>query len=93
MYANVPMMERAAIQVAETLNLTSSPNRAMIGTGSSPNGDLLNGLLQGMAMMNGVSKDENKELVMQIDGQTFARIMMPKLSREYKRHGVNLTEV
>ena len=65
----------------------------MIGAGTSPNGDLLNGLLQGMAMMNGVSKDENKELVMQIDGQTFARIMMPKLSREYKRHGVNLTEV
>ncbi len=93
MYANIPMMERAAIQVAETLNLTSSPNRAMIGMGSSPNGDLLNGLLQGMAMMNGVSKDESKELVMQIDGQTFARIMMPKLSREYKRHGVNLTEV
>ncbi|MDE6604783.1 MAG: phage tail tape measure protein [Clostridia bacterium] len=93
MYSDIPMMERAAIQVAETLNLSTSPNRAMVGTGTSPNGDLLNGLLQGMAMMHGIGVEDNKEVVMQIDGQTFARIMMPKLSKEYKRHGVNLQEV
>ena len=93
MYANIPMMQRAAIEVANTLGLTTSPNRAMVGTGSSPNGDLLNGLLQGMAAMNGMGGAEEKELVLQVDGQTFARLMMPKLSREYRRNGVNLQEV
>ena len=93
MYANIPMMQRAAIEVANTLGLATSPNRAMIGTGSSPNGDLLNGLLQGMAAMNGMGGADDKELVLQIDGQTFARLMLPKLSREYKRNGVNLQGV
>ena len=93
MYENIPMMQRAAIEVANTLGLATSPNRAMVGTGSSPNGDLLNGLLQGMAAMNGMGGTDDKELVLQIDGQTFARLMLPKLSREYKRNGVNLQGV
>ncbi len=65
----------------------------MVGMGSSPNGDLINGLLQGMAAMNGMDATDDKELILQIDGQTFARLMLPKLSREYKRNGVNLQEV
>ena len=93
MYENLPMMQRAAMEVASTLNLTASPNRAMLGTGSNPNGDLLNGLLQGVAAMNGMDSDSGKEIVLQIDGQTFARLMMPKLNKEYKRHGVNLQGV
>ena len=92
MYENIPMMERAALEVASTLGLTASPNRAMVGVGSSPNGDLLNGLLQGMAAMNGLGGGEDKEIVMQVDGQTLARVMMPKLTKEYKRNGVKLTE-
>ena len=81
------------MEVASTLNLTATPNRAMLGTGSNPNGDLLNGLLQGVAAMNGMDSDSGKEIVLQIDGQTFARLMMPKLNKEYKRHGVNLQGV
>lgn len=93
MYADIPMMERAAIEVANTLGIASSPNRAMVGSGSSPIGDLLNGLLQAMVAMNGIGGSEEKELVLQIDGQTLARMMMPKLSKEYRRNGVNLQEV
>lgn len=94
MYENIPMMQRAAVEVASTLGLTTSLNRAMVGIGSSPNGDLLNGLLQGMAAMNAMGGGESeKEIVLQVDGQTFARLMMPKLSKEYRRHGVNLQEV
>jgi len=93
MYANIPMIQRAAIEVASTLGISTSPNRAMVGMGSSPNGDLINGLLQGMAAMNGMDGTDDKELILQIDGQTFARLMLPKLSREYKRNGVNLQEV
>ena len=93
MYADIPLIQRAAMQVASALNMTGGVNRGMVGTGSSPNGELLNGLLQGMMAMNGMNADGEKELVMQIDGQTLARIMMPKLTKEYKRNGVNLTEV
>ena len=93
MYNDIPMMQKAAIDVANTLNMMVSPNRAMVGTGSSPNGDLLNGLLQGMAAMNGMGSEGDGEIVMQIDGQTFARLIMPKLSKEYKRNGIILKEV
>ena len=93
MYEDIPMMQRAAIEVANTLGLVTSPNQAMVGTGTSPNGDLLNGLLQGIMAMNGMGGADEKELVMQIDGQTFARLMLPKLSREYKRNGINLQGV
>ena len=92
MYDYTPVIARAAFEVAETLGLSTSPNRAMVGIGSNPNGDLVNGLLQGMAAMNVMGDTEGKEIVMQIDGQTFARVVMPKLSREYKRNGVKLTE-
>lgn len=93
MYENLPMMQRAAKEVASTLNLTATPNRAMLGTGSNPNGDLINGLLQGMLAMRGMNGDSGQEIVLEIDGQTFARLMMPKLNKEYKRHGVNLQGV
>ena len=93
MYADLPMIQRAAMQVAQTLNLATSPNQAAVGTGSSPNGDLLNGLLQGMAAMNGMpGGGEGGDVVLQIDGQTFARLIMPKLTKEYKRNGVTLQE-
>jgi hypothetical protein len=93
MYADIPMLQDAAMEVANTLSLSATSNRAMVGTGSNPNGDLLNGLLQSMSAMNGLGASDEKELVLQIDGQTLARIMMPKLSKEYRRNGVNLQEV
>lgn len=93
MYEDMPLIQRAAIDVANTLGIATLPNRAMVGTGTSPNGDLLNGLLQGIAAMNGMGETEDKELILQIDGQTLAKVMMPKLTKEYKRHGVNLQEV
>ena len=93
MYADIPLIQRAAMQVASALNLTGGVNRGMVGTGTNPNGDLLNGLLQGMMAMNGFAADDGKEIVMQVDGQTLARIMMPKLTKEYKRNGINLAEV
>ena len=92
MYEDIPLIQRAAMQVASTLNLSTSPNQAAVGTGSSPNGDLLNGLLQGMAAMNGMPGEDGKDIVLQIDGQTFARLIMPKLTKEYKRNGVTLQE-
>ena len=93
MYADIPLIQRAAIQVAAALNPTGGANRAVVGTGSSPYGELLNGLLQGMTATNGMAGEEQQELVMQIDGQTFARLIVPKMTREYKRNGIFLKEV
>lgn len=93
MYADIPLIQRAAIQVAAALNPTNTTNRAVVGTGNSPYGEILNGLLQGMTATNGMAREEQQELVMQIDGQAFARLIVPKLTREYKRNGVILKEV
>ena len=94
MYNDIPMIQRAAIQVANALGLTTTTNRAMVGTGTSPNADLLNGILQGMAAMNGMGGEtSNKEIALQIDGQTFARLIVPNITREYKRNGVELKGV
>lgn len=93
MYADIPLIQRAAIQVAAALNPTNTTNRAVVGTGNSPYGEILNGLLQGMTATNGMVREEQQELVMQIDGQAFARLIVPKLTREYKRNGVILKEV
>jgi hypothetical protein len=91
MYADIPLIQRAAIQVAAALNPTS-PNKAVVGTGSSPYGDLLNGLLQGMTATKPTGGEEQNEIVMEIDGQTFARLIVPRLTREYKRNGIFLKE-
>ena len=93
MYEDIPMIQRAAIQVANALGLTTT-NRAMVGVGTSPNGDLLNGILLGMASMNGMKKEQNSgDVVLQIDGQTFARLIVPNITREYRRNGVELKGV
>ena len=92
MYADIPLIQRAAMQVANALNFNNSPNRAVVGTGASPYGELLNGLLQGLATPGGEGGEDGDELVMQIDGQTFARLIVPKLTKEYKRNGVILKE-
>ena len=39
-----------------------------------------------------VSEDQ-KDIVLEIDGQQFARLIMPKLNKEYKRNGIALREV
>ena len=93
MYDNTPMLEQAAAQVASSLNITASANRAVVGSGSSPYGDMVNGMLQGITAINNGSSEDQKDIVLEIDGQQFARLIMPKLNKEYKRNGIALREV
>lgn len=92
MYADIPMIRMAALSVASALSMSTNPNRAMVGQGSSPFGDLLNGMLQANNITP-VQGESNGEIVLQIDGQTFARLIAPKLTKEYKRNGITLREV
>lgn len=91
-YKGAPNIQRAAMSVASSLNVSATP-QAMVGTGSSQSGDMVNGLLQGLAAMNGMGGGDKGEIVLNIDGQTFARLIMPKLNKEYKRNGIILQEV
>lgn len=91
-YKGAPNIQRAAMSVASSLNVSATP-QAMVGTGSNQSGDMVNGLLQGIAAMNGMGGGDQGEIVLNIDGQTFARLIMPKLNREYKRNGIILQEV
>lgn len=92
MYEDIPMIRLAAHNVASALSLSTNPNRAMVGQGSSPFGDLLNGMLQASNVTQ-IPSETNGEIVLQIDGQTFARLIAPKLTKEYKRNGITLREV
>ena len=93
MYDDVPEIERASMEVASALNITGNVNRSMVGSGVSPYGDLLNGLLQGLTAVNQSVGAENSDIVLEIDGQRFARYIMPRLNKEYKRNGIVMKEV
>ena len=93
MYDDIPEIERAATQVATALNITGSVNRSMVGSGTSPYGEMVNGLLQGLTAINPNRDNGNGEIVFEIDGQRFARVIMPKLNKEYKRNGIVMREV
>ena len=92
MYSDIPMIRMAALNVASALSMSTNPNRAMVGEGTSPFGDLLNGMLQANNITP-VQGETSGEIVLQIDGQTFARLIAPKLTKEYKRNGITLREV
>lgn len=92
MYAGQPQIKAAATTIASTLNVSTNQNRAAVGPGTSPFGDLLNGMMQASGVNAGV-ENSNTEIVLQIDGQTFARLIAPKLTKEYKRNGITLREV
>lgn len=91
-YKGAPNIQRATLAVANSLNY-SSPIQAVVGQGSSQGDDIVNGLLQGLSMYSYMTIGEKKEIILEIDGQTLARIMMPKLNKEYKRNGIVLREV
>ncbi len=91
-YHGMPNIQRAAMSIAGSMNIASSP-RAMVNAGYSQSGDVVNGLLQGIYAMNETDQQDKGVVNLNIDGQTFARLIMPKLNREYKRQGVILRDV
>lgn len=91
MYKDLPKIQNATSAIASSLNIGES-NQAVVGEGTSPFGDLLNGLLQSTTQTQ-MMPNSDGEIVLQIDGQTFARLIAPKLTKEYKRNGIILREV
>ena len=88
-FESLPKLEGAASAIAATLNPALS-DKAVIGPGTSPFSDLLNGYLA--ASGGSETMGESGDLILQIDGETFARLIAPKLTREYRRSGIILGE-
>ena len=90
LYEGVPTISEATAKIASALNINVG-GKAVVGTGSSPYSDLLNGYLQTRDIVQG--NNQTSDIILQIDGQTFARLIAPKLTKEYKRNGITLREV
>lgn len=91
LYAGIPEIKAAVGSLANELNVTGSVNKQTVGEGSSPFNDLLNGFLATQTITQAPQTDG--DIVLQIDGQTFAKLIAPKLTKEYKRNGIKLREV
>ena len=91
LYAGIPDIRAAVGSIASELNVTGSINKQTVGEGSSPFNDLLNGYLATQTITQAPQSDG--DIVLQIDGQTFAKLIAPKLTKEYKRNGIKLREV
>lgn len=90
---NVPNIEDAVSQVASALNVMGNENEQMVSTGDTSVGaDVLNGLLSAMSAMKDDETDSKQSIELSIDGDVFARLIMPKLKNEFRRNGIVLKE-
>ena len=65
------------------LNINALPARSEDQT--------VNSLISAISNLNGISRANNSPVELSIDGQVFARLIMPSLSKEFKRQGVKIT--
>lgn len=94
--SGLPEIQSAVDEVAGVLSsLNSDDAKGAVSTGDTSIGsDVLNGLLTAMSMnANLNTKDSaDKPIELSIDGTVFARLIYPKLVKEFQRNGVLLTE-
>lgn len=94
--SNVPEIQSAVDEVAEVLSgINGDENKGVVSTGDTSIGaDVLNGLLTAFSMNSNLnSKDSaDKPIELSIDGTVFARLIYPKLVKEFQRNGILLTE-
>ena len=91
---NIPDIQSAVNEVGLTLASVggmstgiSAPMQGDIGS------DIVNALLKVMTVMNQGRDNDNQKVELEIDGNTFARLIMPSITREFKRNGIILKEV
>lgn len=94
---NIPEIQSAVDSVAEVLNgMNSDDENAKVTTGeTSISSEILNGLLTAMNMNASINQKESgteRPIELSIDGSVFARLIYPKIVKEFQRNGVLLTE-
>ncbi len=85
--ANLPNLESAVGITAGTLSNVGNMQAPI----SVDNGDMINSMLSAMSVMQS-SQRSNTPVELTIDGQVFARLIMPNISREYRRSGIKIEE-
>ena len=53
--------------------------------------NIVNSLITALSSINAINQNNNPPVELSIDGQVFARMILPNISREFKRKGVKLT--
>lgn len=87
--AGKPDIQAAVGELSETLATLGVSTESGISAGNTSVGtDVLNGLLQAMTMQGRMSGNNNQPIELSIDGQVFARMVMPNMVKEFKRTGV-----
>lgn len=81
--------------IETVVDLTAS-TLASLGGVTVPTKDdagMINSVLGAMSMMQSANKGGNEPVELSIDGQVFARVILPSLTKEFKRNGIVLEGV
>ena len=93
--SSIPEIQTAVNNVADVLSgMNGTENTGKISTGNTSIGaDILNGLFTAMSFTNNSKSDSSdKPIELSIDGTVFARLIYPKIVKEFQRNGVLITE-
>ena len=82
----LPDIEKSVNLTAYRLQGISQPN----GYNYKDESGVINSLFTALSQKNGKNQNENQPIELSIDGQVFARLILPNLSRELKRKGINI---
>ena len=91
---SMPDMQGAMNDVGMTISSVGSiDSNVGVPSGGGVAGDMTNAMMSAMATMNQSSSGGSGTAELSIDGNVFARLIMPSLTREFKRNGIMLKGV
>ena len=87
---NLPDIEGAVNLTANTLSGVNNLNTSLPQRDDT---SIINGIMSSLTLLSGNRKNNNEPIELTIDGQVFARLIMPSLTKEFKRNGIVLEGV
>ena len=95
--AIIPQMAKGGVVASPTVAMVGEGRypEAVVPLGSSPqfaemNDDIANAVLQGIFAANRAGGSEKTELVLNLDGEKLARVIIPRINKENNRRGYAL---
>ena len=91
--ANIPDIQEAVGEVASAISSLGNEDKQVVSTGdTSLSADILNGLMSAFSFMQGKETTTEQPIELSIDGDKFARLIVPSIKSELKRNGIILKE-
>ena len=87
-------IDKGLPDIESSLSFTSDRFEGLLNINALPargEDQTVNSLVSAISNLNGISRQNNSPVELSIDGQVFARLIMPSLSKEFKRQGVKIT--